>query len=767
MIAVSPEDPVFGRGRCGVAGCGRSAWARDLCGAHHQRWANHAKPDLGEFKAGAAAVAVRTGSENVNGFDLSALAVGARLEVAYVLQCRHDDRTVRVPPPTVRHLVALLADSGAGSLLDRPLQDWLDEVRSRGLKDPSPTIGLIRYAYRSLSDLGGIDIEAEYTSDVWVASRLGIKVTRSPAQTRFDAIDQPWLRAAVKRWARLRLGSGKTFGSVHVDVRAMLWFSRFLTQRDPRACDEAVVTRDALESYLVWVTASHLAAHTSSTYITCLRVFLDACRRHGWLPRLPATAAIYHDDLPSRPRPLPRFIPEFAMAQLEDPERLAMLPDATTRALVIVITQTGLRANDACSLPFNPIIDHSARWPCLRYLNTKMAAEQLVPLSAAAAEAIRAQQTHLLHRWPDASPVLFPAPHSNPDATRPFSYATLRQRLARRQHNIDLRDDTGQPVRVTAHQFRHTFGTRLINTGVPQHVIGRLLGHASPQMTARYAALGDTTVRAAFDDYCQQRVNLATERIAHDPGGLTAQAEWTTHNMARVHTSLPNGYRRRPPQQHCPHPNACLTCPDFQTTPAFLDIHRRQHDETRLLIATAETDGQFPAGRQPSPSPRQPQPAHRRARRHWRHHPVTAALAAAARQRSDQTRQRATEALQRLHATGQPITFAHVARTAGVSRSWLYRQPDLRAEINRLRRVATGHAVPVPSPERGSAESLRQRLEAALDEITRLNADNHQLREHLAQHLGHRRQSRIPAPSATCLPHETQAPNHHSAQPSR
>ena len=87
-------------------------------------------------------------------------------------------------------------------------------------------------------------------------------------------------------------------------------------------------------------------------------------------------------------------------------------------------------------------------------------------------------------------------------------------------------------------------------------------------------------------DYCQQRVNLAGERIAYDPDGLTAQAEWTKHNMARVHTSLPNGYCGRPPQQHCPHPNACLTCPDFQTTPAFLDIHRRQHDQTKLLIAT-------------------------------------------------------------------------------------------------------------------------------------------------------------------------------------
>ena len=146
---------------------------------------------------------------------------------------------------------------------------------------------------------------------------------------------------------------------------------------------------------------------------------------------------------------------------------------------------------------------------------------------------------------------------------------------------------------------------------------------------------------------------------------------------------------------------------------------------------------------------------------------MTAALTAAARQRSDQTRQRATEALQRLHATGQPITFAHVARTANVSRSWLYRQPDLRADIDRLRRVTTTQAVPVPSPERGSTESLQQRLNATLDEITRLKTDNHQLRQHLAQHLGHRRQNHLPTPSTTCLPHETQAQNHNNTNPSR
>lgn len=557
IVRVDPDDPVFGRGRCGV-GCARTSWALQLCAAHHQRWRLHAKPDIDHFRAATGPVATRAGSEMVDAFDLSGLAARPRLEVGYVLQCRHDDRRVRVPPSTIRHLVGLLADTGADTLLDRPLDVWLDMVRARGWKDPTRTIALVRYAYRRLADLGGIDLEAEYASDVWVAARLGIHVTRSPSQTRFDTISQPWLRVAVKRWARLRLGSGKTFGTVHVDARAMLWFSRFLARRDRTAGDESAITRDAIEAYLVWLTASHLAAHTSSTYITCLRGFLDACRRHDWLPALASTAALYHDDLPSRPRPLPRFIAEFVMNQLEDPERLAVLPDATTRALVTVIMETGLRANDACSLPFNPVIDDSAGWPCLRYFNAKMAAEQLVPLSATAAEAIRAQQADLRGRWPDGPPVLFPAPHSNPDGARPFSYATLRQRLARWQDDIDVRDETGQRVRVTAHQFRHTLGTRLINQGVPQHVIQRLLGHASPQMTARYATLHDTTVRRAFEEYCQQRVNVAGERIVYDPAAVTADAEWTKHNMARVQASLPNGYCGRPPQQDCPHPNACL-----------------------------------------------------------------------------------------------------------------------------------------------------------------------------------------------------------------
>ena len=72
-----------------------------------------------------------------------------------------------------------------------------------------------------------------------------------------------------------------------------------------------------------------------------------------------------------------------------------------------------------------------------------------------------------------------------------------------------------------------------------------------------------------------------------------------------------------------------------------------------------------------------------------------------------------------------------------MSRSWLYRQDKLRQEIDELRdRPATTASVAVPSAERATADSLRQQLHAYREEITRLRAENQELREQLARRLG-------------------------------
>jgi hypothetical protein len=113
-------------------------------------------------------------------------------------------------------------------------------------------------------------------------------------------------------------------------------------------------------------------------------------------------------------------------------------------------------------------------------------------------------------------------------------------------------------------------------------------------------------------------------------------------------------------------------------------------------------------------------------------------LARAAAARRQGTLSKATEAIERLDKSGQPVTFSAVAAAAGVSRTWLYRNPGTRDLINRLRSEPRS-AASTKAAQRATAESLRARLDAAHEEITRLRAENATLREQAARHLGQQR----------------------------
>lgn len=123
----------------------------------------------------------------------------------------------------------------------------------------------------------------------------------------------------------------------------------------------------------------------------------------------------------------------------------------------------------------------------------------------------------------------------------------------------------------------------------------------------------------------------------------------------------------------------------------------------------------------------------------------SAHLQAAARARAESTRQRAHDALRRIAAVGQEVSFNLLAREAKVSRSWLYTQADLCEQIRELRsaRQQAPNATAPPERQRASTDSLRRRLEAATERTQALEAENRQLREALARALGTERAARL------------------------
>ena len=120
-------------------------------------------------------------------------------------------------------------------------------------------------------------------------------------------------------------------------------------------------------------------------------------------------------------------------------------------------------------------------------------------------------------------------------------------------------------------------------------------------------------------------------------------------------------------------------------------------------------------------------------------------LSEAASRRHELTRSRAIQALRELDRAGTPVTFAGIAQAAGVSRSWLYTQPDISSQIRRLRQEtkAAGSAGGIPAAQRATDASLRARLTATLDRNKQLADENARLRRQLARALGDQRSAGI------------------------
>ena len=116
-------------------------------------------------------------------------------------------------------------------------------------------------------------------------------------------------------------------------------------------------------------------------------------------------------------------------------------------------------------------------------------------------------------------------------------------------------------------------------------------------------------------------------------------------------------------------------------------------------------------------------------------------LSEAAARRHELTRARAIQALRELDRAGTPVTFTGVGRAAGVSRSWLYTQPDIASQIRRLRQKTddAGSAGAVPAGQRPTDASLRARLTAALGRNKQLADENARLRRQFARALGDQR----------------------------
>lgn len=555
-----------------------------LCRSHFERWRTHGRPNLQLWFA-----------ELAHGRDprvrLTRLERHLRLEVQFGLQCRHDEASKRTMVRTVVQattLIAQAAESGLTSLLDWDDEQWgrfIGGSRANRASVASTSLQFIRDTRLRLQILlAGEDPWADqYPRDVWDLRVLGI-AHDDVRHFRFHGIGQPWLRALVKRWIRWRLSQDLDPSTLAINVKALDGFARYLGA-DAQLAD---LDRTRIEAWLAKLSIDYPDADTRGARITSLGTFLRDVHRHDWEPDLSPTAWCY-DDTPPRKPSKPRWIPEPVMRQMEAPATLARFPSEDGRLILQILINCGLRLKDARKLPHDCVVCDATGAPYLAWINHKMRGRvAFFPITTALADAISEQQARVAARFAHGSPWLFPAQQANLDGAKSGTDSWWRGQLNRWLADIELVHND-KPIRVTAHQFRHTVGTRLINANVPPHVVQQLLDHMSPAMTDIYARLLDKTIREHWER--ATKLNADGDVIDLPAEHPLADAQWLRLSMVRAKVTLPNGYCGAPIQTDCEYANPCLDCRFFITTGDFLDQHKRQLTETTRIIADAETAG--------------------------------------------------------------------------------------------------------------------------------------------------------------------------------
>ncbi|MFT9730901.1 tyrosine-type recombinase/integrase [Mycobacteroides abscessus] len=279
---------------------------------------------------------------------------------------------------------------------------------------------------------------------------------------------------------------------------------------------------------------------------------------------------------------------------------IAGLGDPQAARIWLLQALTGRRASEILMLDFDPLqpipgaerplpeshdtadpADPDAFVAKLRYQQTKV--DGVVPtilVEQAVVNIIAEQQAWLARRYPQMTPkYLFLGRRHHHQGARPRNYSSYSVALAALDRIHGLTDSTGKPLRFSqTHRLRHTRATELLNDGVPIHVVQRYLGHASPEMTLRYAATLAATAEAEFLRH--KKIGAHGTDITISPADIYDM----TQLAQRTDRVLPNGVCLLPPLKSCDKGNACLSCGHFATDATHLAELTDQRSKTLSLI---------------------------------------------------------------------------------------------------------------------------------------------------------------------------------------
>lgn len=347
----------------------------------------------------------------------------------------------------------------------------------------------------ALANVPELPFDILMSKDVWHANELGLSLSEDSSSywLSFKKIKPCWLKTSAKLFVYYQ-SQTKSFNTCCQYIKSLLSFGTFIVGGNVNINSQGI-NRKLIVDYIHYLTTvKQFKPTTRNGYLSGLRCFLDANMQEKWLA-FSSTAVIYNNDYSKVTKSLPKFIPELVIQKLL--ENIEKLSEQNER-IIRLFLETGRRRGELFTLPYDCLEHDSEGDYFLKIKDRKMCKAYMIPITLECADLIRKQQRYVDKLTSDKEFLFVRTYKGKIQPVKSRCIHTLLNDLAKKNNIVDWK---GKLWHFHFHQFRHTVATKMINGGVPHHMVQRFLGHESPEMTARYTNIHDATLKNEFNKF--------------------------------------------------------------------------------------------------------------------------------------------------------------------------------------------------------------------------------------------------------------------------
>lgn len=306
------------------------------------------------------------------------------------------------------------------------------------------------------------------------ASEVADKVSALPPWLCTQVVD--FILAKQVRWSPLhcRRQAQQWLGELR---RAWVWLLNEYPMNG-----FADLSRVHLKAYLTELLEHELSPHTINHFLTTFWSFLNYAEEQG----LPIAPGLFRVPRPKKPEWQPRPLAQNEYQRLEQVVLAAVDVDEEAIALhqswFLLLSDGGLRISELQALT---VEDWDPASQTLHIRHGKGGRERRVPITS--------RLTQVLQRYLAGRPM---AQRHEPLLSL-YGKAVSARSVRKQLHAFATQAKVNE---VTPHRLRHTYATRLLNTGrMPVTTLQKLMGHRHVDTTMGYAALYDQTIRHDYE----------------------------------------------------------------------------------------------------------------------------------------------------------------------------------------------------------------------------------------------------------------------------